>query len=169
MGVRNVSHLASCNSVGWVSSTTPTSSSDWHLSRALVGGVSRSHDNVGTTTDAWDSDFRVPGIEKKDGHRSEGEKLPSASTATEEDREEESEMETNTEEDGAVNKRITGTCRESATLSGSRETSTFCHAPRGTWLNKVWSLFQGRCNPVQIQGRRGEGSEARGEASEEGT
>ncbi|KAJ1121998.1 hypothetical protein NDU88_000504 [Pleurodeles waltl] len=64
----------------------PTSSSDWLRLRASVGGVSRSHGDVGAATDAWDSDFRVPGIEREDGRQSEEEELPSASKATKGDR-----------------------------------------------------------------------------------
>ncbi|KAJ1193537.1 hypothetical protein NDU88_002834 [Pleurodeles waltl] len=116
-----------------VSSTTPTSSSDWRRSRASVGGVSRSYDDVGA------------GIEREDGRRPEGEELSSGSNATKGDREQESQKKPTTEGDKTVNQKISGNWTESETPAGSQETSTFRHAPGGTWLNKR----QSRGEPIK--------------------
>ncbi|KAJ1145259.1 hypothetical protein NDU88_011550 [Pleurodeles waltl] len=92
---------------------------------------------MGAATDAWDSDFRVPGTEKEDGHRREAQELPSRSDARKGDRKREDVKKTTTGEDETGNPKLPRTWTASEELARQQETSTFRHAPGGTWLNKI--------------------------------
>ncbi|XP_069075472.1 vomeronasal type-2 receptor 26-like [Pleurodeles waltl] len=109
----------------------PTDSSDWSLLRASAEGLTRSHGNMGTPTDARYADFWVPsqkgttdsGAERKEFSR----RTPPGEEEKETPRQEKTEADDAQENQGG---RAEGESR-------GPETSIFRHDPGGSWLNKL--------------------------------
>ncbi|KAJ1164460.1 hypothetical protein NDU88_004898 [Pleurodeles waltl] len=122
---------------------------------------------MGAATDAWDSDFRVPGTEKKDGLEKE-EEFPMATDARGEHRELENMAGASAGEGETGKSELPKMWARFEEKASQQETSAFRHAPGMTWLNKVLSLFQGHNNLTKTQstgerGARQEGRVAEGE------
>ncbi|KAJ1149983.1 hypothetical protein NDU88_002781 [Pleurodeles waltl] len=146
-----------------VSSTTPTDSSDWHSSRASEVGIFHPHGNVGAAPDAWDLDFRVPGIEKGDDGLGRSEESSEATASRGVNRT--SGDATPVTEGARIEKpEFLNRRRRREEKTNPQETSTFRHVPGGAWLNKVLSLLKGQAGPY----KQGAGEERAGREEEVG-
>ncbi|KAJ1178471.1 hypothetical protein NDU88_003717 [Pleurodeles waltl] len=116
--------------------TAPTDSSDWRCSRASEVGDCHPHGNVRAAPDTWDSDFRVPGIENSDDGLEGGSEKSSEATASR-GRNRASGGEAPAAEGAKIEKpELLNGRRRREERTSPQETSTFCHVPGGTWLNK---------------------------------
>ncbi|KAJ1201464.1 hypothetical protein NDU88_005273 [Pleurodeles waltl] len=123
-----------------VSSTTPTDSSDWSGSHASEVGVGRLRGNLGAAPDAWDSDFRVPGIEEKDNGLGGEEESWEAMASGGETRAP-GAVASVTEEATFEKSELSSEERRRERKPDTQERSTFRHVPGGAWLNKILSEF----------------------------
>ncbi|KAJ1203933.1 hypothetical protein NDU88_007714 [Pleurodeles waltl] len=123
---------------------------------------------MGAAPDAWDSDFRDPGTEKRDdGLDGRKEEFPTATDARGEHREPENAAAAAGEGETGKSELPKARAR-SGERASQQETSTFRHTPGGTWLNMVRSLFQGYSSLTKNQGTGERGARQEGRVAEGG-
>ncbi|KAJ1133194.1 hypothetical protein NDU88_011491 [Pleurodeles waltl] len=118
---------------------------------------------MGAAPDAWDSDFRVPGIEDGDNGLGRTEESSEA-TASRGVNRAPGDAESVTEEAKIEKPELLNGGRRPEEKTSPQETSTFRHIPGGAWLYKVRSLFKGQASPY----KQGTGEERAGREEEVG-
>ncbi|KAJ1140521.1 hypothetical protein NDU88_006872 [Pleurodeles waltl] len=112
-------------------------------SRVSEVGVYHPHGNVGAAPDTWDTDFRVPGVEKSDDGLRKRREEPSEATASKDGAE--SRKGAAVAEGARTEKQeLLDEKRRREEGTGPGETSAVRHVPGGTWLNKVRSFVKGQ-------------------------